>query len=564
MQALKELAADKIDAKDRDSYHPDDLDGMFEKKDSPQAKLKNQDSTNEPAISPDAAETTISTKTISTTTTTSMKKDQNTTMTTPKSTFENMPLIEHDHRKISDREHSRPPPEISRIIPEDISEPGLEAGCPKWYPDWSALAELQPRIKLDPNKFLTPVLTYGPNNQQRGFRETVFLAVKLNRTIVPPGFFKHSRTDKDVESGSHENVIAPWHRFDISALATMISTEDPMKIGNKCGGHFQSYFKAKRGYCTGSNKDRFYALFNFFSMSFVSGQELTKNKHVCHLENSIPDDKLLPTNFGPKHLPTSERVLKRFYASKGKCALWVFPYHCIQFKDSLKGNVTSEDQLNDSPDLSSESDADLMRRIIRATPRPKYLRNIAKSFIKNVIEQKMQNGKYLALHWRYNHGDWLFHCQRTLKHKKSPVCDVVLETIDKPKMIAAEIVDFFNARPELEGIYIAAPLEERPLIDAIKSSIGDTVPILIGDSLMNHMLSMYPNCQWMEDNFHDIFSSLEQEICSLSDTFLYSAGSSWSRNIMMERHAQNIPNEKSLENVGLFFKALKKLHPESK
>ena len=42
-------------------------------------------------------------------------------------------------------------------------------------------------------------------------------------------------------------------------------------------------------------------------------------------------------------------------------------------------------------------------------------------------------------------------------------------------MIAAEIVDFFNARPELEGIYIAAPLEERPLIDAIKSSIGSSI-----------------------------------------------------------------------------------------
>jgi len=147
---------------------------------------------------------------------------------------------------------------------------------------------------------------------------------------------------------------------------------------------------------------------------------------VCHLENSIPDDKLLP-EVGPIHLPTSERVLKRFYASEGKCALWLFPFHCIQFNDSLKGNAILDDQLNDSPDLSSESDGDLMQRIIRATPRPQYLRNIAKSFIKNVIEQKMLNGKYLALHWRYNHGDWLFHCERTLKHKKSPVCDVVLE-----------------------------------------------------------------------------------------------------------------------------------------
>jgi hypothetical protein len=64
-----------------------------------------------------------------------------------------------------------------------------------------------------------------------------------------------------------------------------------------------------------------------------------------------------------------------------------------------------------------------MQRIIRATPRPKYLRNIAKSFIEKVIKAKMPNGKYLALHWRYNHGDWLQHCE----HRESPACDAVLE-----------------------------------------------------------------------------------------------------------------------------------------
>ena len=88
-------------------------------------------------------------------------------------------------------------------------------------------------------------------------------------------------------------------------------------------------------------------------MSFAPGQELKKDKkNMCHLENSIPNNKLLPKG-GPIHLPNSERVLKRFYASKGKCALWVFPYHCIQFNDSLRGNAILEDQPNDSPDLSS-------------------------------------------------------------------------------------------------------------------------------------------------------------------------------------------------------------------
>ena len=59
---------------------------------------------------------------------------------------------------------------LVRVIPEDVQEPGGEAGCPKWYPDWSALDKLEPRIKLDPTKFLTPVLTYGfAQTQQHSF-----------------------------------------------------------------------------------------------------------------------------------------------------------------------------------------------------------------------------------------------------------------------------------------------------------------------------------------------------------------------------------------------------------
>jgi len=76
---------------------------------------------------------------------------------------------------------------------------------------------------------------------------------------------------------------------------------------------------------------------------------------------------------------------------------------------------------------------------------------------------------------------------------------------------------------------------------------------------MTHMLDMYPNCKWMKDNFHDIFSSLEQEICSLSDTFLYASGSSWSLNIMMERHARNIRKKKASQIVFTISSERKKL-----
>ena len=55
-----------------------------------------------------------------------------------------------------------------RLIPEEISE---EEGCPSWKPDWGALSKIKSSISLDPNRFLIPVLTYGPNNQLRyGFK----------------------------------------------------------------------------------------------------------------------------------------------------------------------------------------------------------------------------------------------------------------------------------------------------------------------------------------------------------------------------------------------------------
>jgi hypothetical protein len=52
---------------------------------------------------------------------------------------------------------------------------------------------------------------------------------------------------------------------------------------------------------------------------------------------------------------------------------------------------------------------------------------------------------------------------------------------------------------------------------------------------------------------------LEQEICSESDTFLYAAGSSWSLNIVMERHAHSIDIDKSEENINLLYKVLRKI-----
>ena len=47
--------------------------------------------------------------------------------------------------------------------------------------------------------YLLPALTYGPNNQLRGFRESLILSIITNRTLIIPPFFKHTRNDPTIE-----------------------------------------------------------------------------------------------------------------------------------------------------------------------------------------------------------------------------------------------------------------------------------------------------------------------------------------------------------------------------
>ena len=61
------------------------------------------------------------------------------------------------------------------------------------------ISDIEPFLKdIRRDHYLINLSPFGPNNQLRGFRDTLVLAIYLNRTIVMPPFFKH-RTDSSVE-----------------------------------------------------------------------------------------------------------------------------------------------------------------------------------------------------------------------------------------------------------------------------------------------------------------------------------------------------------------------------
>ena len=73
----------------------------------------------------------------------------------------------------------------------DIKKIEHDLSCEFESDDLDEEEEIEPIYKTRPNKYLIPTLTWGPNNQLRGFREAVIMAIQLNRTLCIPPFYKH-------------------------------------------------------------------------------------------------------------------------------------------------------------------------------------------------------------------------------------------------------------------------------------------------------------------------------------------------------------------------------------
>ena len=70
-------------------------------------------------------------------------------------------------------------------------------------------------------------------------RETIILAVKLNRTVVMPPFYKH-RSDP-----SPGEISYPWRKIDEDQLRQYISVSSLENFQQKCNGKFDVSFTAR-------------------------------------------------------------------------------------------------------------------------------------------------------------------------------------------------------------------------------------------------------------------------------------------------------------------------------
>nr|XP_039270219.1 uncharacterized protein LOC120344942 [Styela clava] len=205
--------------------------------------------------------------------------------------------------------------------PKDSPRKASQMCSHSWKTDWDEIKRRgKPLINLDPNRFIYPVLTNGPNNQLIGLRDTLYLAIRLNRTIILPHFYKH-KTDTSTLNGS-DTFIPTSQRIDVAALAALLPVLPFKSISDSCADGFDDiYFTS-------------YKLMHS-SMTHVA-EELGV---LIHGKQNGERINMYPKNADPSfsaqsQVTSDKKSLYKLYGSPGTCALYVKPYRTVGVKES--------------------------------------------------------------------------------------------------------------------------------------------------------------------------------------------------------------------------------------
>jgi len=316
-------------------------------------------------------------------------------------------LVEADEGLIEEKEV---PKSAERFLAMKLFEDNLHRRECKI--DVPRTAGIVPKYHTDPDKFLIPVLAWGPNNQMRGFREALILARKMNRTICLPPFFKH-HSDKSTQGG---NVfIPPELRVDLSTLRSLTTVCETSEIQEKCAGHVDAVLYA-RAACSSHLADRLEIFREFTGLyPFLDAD--------CGPRDGIPTfpardsfDGKMTSNLaveGDKH------IHQLYPVQDSRCVVWVFPY--VQFKDFTKYiHADWNRSVDKSLKLKDPEDLLFLKRLVQDTGRPPFI----KKMIDRFMEQIVQGKNYIAVHYRFDTDDWMKHCELKVRKLEKSLFEI--------------------------------------------------------------------------------------------------------------------------------------------
>lgn len=384
---------------------------------------------------------------------------------------------------------------------------------------------VKPIYDVNKEKFLLPVLNWGPNNQLTGLYESMMLARILDRTLVVPPFYRHQFDDwKD--KFPHPSLES---RVNPQLIREYVTTAPLSYMKEACNGQIDVAF-IQHPLNGGSRLQRLHEFENVTGMPVSNGGSMVMIPMEPELDTTDKDQ----LNKGVVHEINDTVAWRKDYSNKAKCAIWVLPYMSMKY---IFGWQRRQD---DQQKMVFE----LMKHI----QMPDYIMEISNSFI-DTFYAPLKN--FFAVHWRFDPQDWQRGCSQK-GNSRQELCDLI-ESIT-PKDVAGALlyhmVDKLDtANHNLNsvfrfGMYIASPDNSRPMVAAVieimkgfwrmKGQNPDNLRYYSSAFLSYWLTQKYPNCEKVTKD-SEVISMVEQGICMESKSALTSSSSSWSLRVVNKR-----------------------------
>lgn len=408
--------------------------------------------------------------------------------------------------------------------------------------DWNA--KIVPLYPTSSERFLLPALIWGPMNQVEGLRESIALAIRLNRTLVIPPMYRHF-TDTEQPNGICDAEI----RVDIPSIRRLISTvsytslpagltPDSIMVARSLateGGDAESNEQLPSGSRL-SRLKKFEAASGFEIANWKEDQGIDNHNYFKY--PLYPQNSTLSSEIRMDYESTNWEAL---FGNDGKFSILMFPYLTARL-EHMHG---------------------IGRDIVNYTPRPQFLRDIADEF----IQANSFPTTYVTFHYRFDNEDWERSCRRTEKtrnakrnEKRQKICDILASssTSGIAEAVASYMVELFSLGQigKQVAFYVATPPQQEDMISdmvtqavgMIKTQLGNAISVNAKSTkdASKFFKAAYPNCEFVQSNLHEVFSLFEQDVCSRGKVFIYAPSSSWSGSIRREISATN-PTRKMTE-----------------
>lgn len=347
----------------------------------------------------------------------------------------------------------------------------------------------KPEGELSKNdRFLLPIVKWGPNNQILGFYEAMHLSNFLNAKLVLPPFFFH---ESDHNRNRDLDTVAGEIRINSEQIKNLVTLADYKKF---CGKTAEAVLLAT-DVLSGSLPGRI----NYFQD--VTGIEILENRKAKFQSQikQYPNISEIQSRYkeGDNFVrDTWQLTFKKAIDEGNKCMIFVLPFRTI---------------LRPAHNLLSNKEAYQYSPIVA---------KIAQDFIQ-------KSGQIdVGAHWRYNKGDWSHRCA---SHNTRPECKM-MHKLNYQK-VAENLCDISIKAARGKNIYIAAPLSEIGIINQVSTNATHNIKIFNSNNMISYAKSAYSGCKWFHDYTGEIISLVEQAILTQVKEFLPWPTSSWSSRI---------------------------------